>query len=65
MKVSELRTKSVQELGSELHALAKELFNIRMQKGFAQSPHNHLYKQVRKKIAQVKTILSEKEGSKS
>ncbi len=63
MKARELKTKSVEELKSELIALLKEQFNLRIQKGIGQAPLSHLFRSVRKQIARVKTILREKEGS--
>jgi large subunit ribosomal protein L29 len=63
MKTSELRKKTPQELQTELLALLREQFNLRMQKGVGQTPAPHLFGNVRKQIARVKTILSEIEGS--
>jgi large subunit ribosomal protein L29 len=65
MKTTELRKKSVEQLNSELLALLREQFNLRMQKGVGQTPSPHLFGNVRKQIARVKTLLSEKEGSTS
>jgi large subunit ribosomal protein L29 len=65
MNASELRNKSTEELQSELLALLREQFNLRMQNGLGQNPSPHLFGNVRKQIARVKTILSEKEGSSS
>lgn len=62
MKVSELRNKSIGELQTELMALLKEQFNLRIQKGTGQATPIHVFKKVRRNIARVKTILSEKEG---
>jgi large subunit ribosomal protein L29 len=63
MKVSELRTKNSDELQTELLALLKEQFNLRLQKGVGQAPQPNLFKKVKKQIARIKTILREKEGS--
>ena len=63
MKMTELRKKSMEDLKGELLALLKEQFNLRMQKGTGQTPHPHLFGKVRKQIARVKTLFSEKEGS--
>ena len=63
MTNSELRKKTADQLNSELEALLKEQFNLRMQKGVGQVPAPHLFGNVRKQIARVKTILTEKEGS--
>ena len=60
MKASELREKSVDDLQKELHGLLREQFNLRMQKGTGQLSHPHRVSQVRREIARVKTILSEK-----
>ena len=60
MNATELRQTNVEELNKELNDLLKEQFNLRMQKGTGQSPKPHLHKQVRRNIARVNTILSEK-----
>ena len=64
MKISEIREKSEKELTKELHALLKEQFNLRMQKGAGQPPKSHLFKKVKTEIARIKTVLHEK-GSNS
>ncbi len=63
MTAEELRQKSATELNHELLDLLREQFNLRMQKGMGESPRSHLYKKVRREIARVKTILTEKERS--
>jgi large subunit ribosomal protein L29 len=60
MNASELRNKTVEELKSELLALLKEQFNLRIQRGVGQTPSTHLFRKVRKEIARIKTILCEK-----
>lgn len=60
MNTSELREKSVEDLKNELIALLKEQFSLRMQNGLGRAPRSHLFKKVRRTIAQVKTILREK-----
>lgn len=60
MKVTDLRSKSVEELNKELLALLREQFNLRIQKGSGQSPKSHLFRQARVAIARIKTILKEK-----
>ncbi len=62
MKTTELRQKSVTELETELLALHREQFNLRMQKGMGQFRRNHLLKQAKRAVARIKTILSEKAG---
>ncbi len=60
MKATELRNKSVEDLGKELMGLLREQFNLRMQKGTGQLSKTHRVGQVRREIARVKTILNEK-----
>ena len=62
MKANELRDKSVEDLNSELLALLREQFNLRMQNSTGQLPRSHQMKQVRRNIARVKTVLNEKAG---
>ncbi|HSW93563.1 MAG TPA: 50S ribosomal protein L29 [Gammaproteobacteria bacterium] len=63
MKASELRTKSLEELRSELVSILKEIFSLRMQRGIGQTPRTHLFRKLRREIARIKTILREREGS--
>lgn len=62
MKASELRSKSADELNKELLSLAREQFNLRMQKGTGQLSRPHQMKAVRRDIARIKTILKELAG---
>ena len=63
MKAQDLRTKSVEELNSELLNLLREQFNLRMQAASGQLHLSHLLKQVRRDVARVKTLLNEKAGA--
>ena len=63
MKVSEMKDKSVDELNDELLILKREQFTLRMQKGSGQLEKNHRLKEVRRDVARVKTILTQKAGS--
>ncbi|MFM1894937.1 MAG: hypothetical protein RLZZ385_11 [Pseudomonadota bacterium] len=63
MKTSELRDKSVAELQAQLQQLCKDQFGYRMQKTTGQLGQVHLLKEVRRDIARVKTIISEKQKS--
>lgn len=60
MKFKELRAKSVDELYKEQKALLKEQFSLRMQKGLGETPRTHTFKELRKNIARIKTVLTEK-----
>ena len=61
--VNELRGKSVEELQQVLLQLRKDQFNYRMQKSTGQLGQTHLLGAVRKDIARVKTLISQKAGS--
>jgi len=60
MKASELKTKSVADLQSELLSLTKAQFGLRMQMATQQLANNSQLSKVRRDIARVKTILTEK-----
>ena len=62
MNMQELREKSTSELQGELKSLLQEQFNLRMQKAVGQVAKPHLFKNVRRSIARIKTILREKVG---
>ncbi|WP_213349450.1 50S ribosomal protein L29 [Enterobacter hormaechei] len=63
MKAKELREKSVEELNAELLNLLREQFNLRMQTASGQLQQTHLLKQVRRNVARVKTLLTQKAGA--
>ncbi len=63
MKASELRSKSVEELKTELLGLRQEQFNLRMQRGAGQLSSPARFGIVRKDIARIKTVLNEKAGN--
>jgi len=63
VNVSDLRTKSEAELKEVLTSLQRDQFNYRMQKSTGQLGQSHLLGQVRKDIARVKTLLTQKAGS--
>lgn len=56
--VEELRGKSAQELGEELVAAKKELFNLRFQNATNQLDNTSRIKEVRKNIARIQTVLA-------
>ena len=62
MKVSDIRQKSVEELNKDLDALHRQQFSLRMAKATGQLAKNHQIGVVRKSIARIKTILTEKQG---
>ena len=58
--VKELRNKSVEELNQELVAAKKELFNLRFQNATNQLDNTSRIKEVRKNIARIQTVITEK-----
>ena len=62
MKASELRSKSVEEMKVELNALLKAQFGLRMQLATQQSTKTDQKRKVRRDIARVRTLLTEKES---
>ena len=58
--VEELKNKSVEELGQELVAAKKELFNLRFQNATNQLDNTARIKEVRKNIARIQTVITEK-----
>jgi len=62
MNASELKQKSVDELKAELLALLKQQFNLRLRKTTGQLNQSHLLRQVRRDIARIKTVMTQKAG---
>jgi large subunit ribosomal protein L29 len=62
MKASELRAKSDAELGQELESLLKAQFGLRMQKATQQLTNHSQIRKVRRDIARVRTVMTEKAG---
>ena len=60
--VEDLKAKSAAELNTELVAAKKELFNLRFQNATNQLDNTSRIKEVRKNIARIQTIITEKAG---
>ena len=58
--VEELNKKSVSELNQELVAAKKELFNLRFQNATNQLDNTSRIKEVRKNIARIQTVITQK-----
>ena len=58
--VEDLKTKSAAELAQELVAAKKELFNLRFQNATNQLDNTARIKEVRKNIARIQTVITEK-----
>jgi large subunit ribosomal protein L29 len=60
MNAQELRLKSVSELNVELQSLLREKFSLSMQRGTGQLSRPDQFRKVRKAIARINTVLTEK-----
>ena len=58
--VEELKNKSVEELQKDLVTAKKELFNLRFQNATNQLDNTARIKEVRKNIARINTVITEK-----
>jgi large subunit ribosomal protein L29 len=58
--VEDLKNKTVAELNNELVAAKKELFNLRFQNATNQLDNTGRIKEVRKNIARIQTVITEK-----
>jgi len=61
--IDDLKTKSVSELNNDLVAAKKELFNLRFQNATNQLNNTSRIKEVRRNIARIQTLISEKEAA--
>ena len=58
--VEDLKKKSAAELNEELVAAKKELFNLRFQNATNQLDNTSRIKEVRRNIARIQTVITEK-----
>ncbi len=58
--VEDLKAKSAAELAQDLVAAKKELFNLRFQNATNQLENTGRIKEVRKNIARIQTVITEK-----
>lgn len=65
MQANDLRNKSVEDLKTELSNLQREQFNLRFQLKTGQLQQTDNVRKVRREIARINTILSEKLNSES
>ena len=59
--LEELNSKSVAELKDELVTAKKELFNLKIQNSTNQLDNTSRIREVRKNIARIQTVISQKE----
>jgi len=60
MDMNVIKGKSEVELREELKNLLQEQFNLRMQKGMGQLTNSNELRRVRRDIARVKTVITQK-----
>ena len=60
MDIDVIRSKTVAELREELNNLLQEQFNLRMQKGMGQMTNVNELSRVRRDIARIKTVMTQK-----
>lgn len=65
MKAGDIRTKTEDELNDQLEQLEKEAFNLRFQTASGQLENTARRRHVRRDIARIKTILTERVGAES
>lgn len=61
MKPQDIRAMSDEEIRAKIEELYRELFNLRFQKAIGQVRNTARFKEVRRDIARLKTILRERE----
>lgn len=61
MKASKLREMSIEELANEREELSKQLFQLRLQKATGQLDNTSKVRLIRKDLARVETVMTEKE----
>ena len=61
MTIKEIREKTNAELEHEIETLKEELFNLRFQQATGNLENPARIKQVRKTIARIKTVITERE----
>ncbi len=61
--VEDLKKKTAAELSNELVAAKKELFNLRFQNATNQLDNTGRIKEVRRNIARIQTVITEKSGA--
>ena len=61
MKITDLRELTNDEISQKLHDSKEELFNLRFQKSMNRLENGNKLKDVKKDIARMKTLLTERE----
>lgn len=64
MKIKEIREMSSEALEAEVVSLKEELFNLRFEKATGSIDNPMRIREIRKTIARIKTVLTEREEKK-
>jgi len=64
MKANEIRNLTTTEIEAKINELKDELFNLRFQLATGQLENTSRIREIRKAIARMKTIVSERENTK-
>ena len=65
MKIKEIRELSTDELSGRKRELRQEVFNLRMQQASGQMEKPSRLKDIRKEVARIETIISERANQKA
>ena len=60
MIATDLRSNSLSELEDKLASLVRELVTVRMQKAMSENKQTHIQRKLRRDIARIKTVYTEK-----
>ncbi len=63
MKTEEIRNLTKEELDIKENDLKQQLFNLNYQRKFGRVEKPHVFKQLKKDIARIKTVKKEKDGT--
>ena len=63
MKTTDIRKMSTEEINNKIKELKDELFDLRMKQATGNLDKPHKINALRKDVARLKTILTEKDGS--
>jgi large subunit ribosomal protein L29 len=64
-KAADIRPRTDDELSTELETLGKELFNLRFQRASGQLENTARFRQARRDIARIKTIVGQRARQKA
>jgi large subunit ribosomal protein L29 len=64
-KAADIRPRTDDELSNELETLGKELFNLRFQRASGQLENTARFREARRDIARIKTILGQRSRQKA